>query len=103
MQMQTANKMFREYKKTGGTLSFRGWIEREKEKGFQNFTGATLIPVNKPLTDSLNRTLAQLHPKVQTKLENKYILGVDRNYWIIGGVTLIAVGGIMIYSKYHKQ
>lgn len=99
MERQTANVMWRKYKKEGGTLSFRAWIDREKAKGFQNFTGQSLIPVNQPLTDSLNRTLALLHPKVQTKLENKYILGVDRNLWIIGGVTLIVIGGIIIYYK----
>lgn len=102
MTSQTANSLYREYKKDGGKLTFREWITREKGVA-KNFTGAT-APLNKPLTDSLDKTLAQIRGtnNLQTNLQNKYVLGIDKNLLIIAGVTLVVVGGIIVYKKMSK-
>jgi hypothetical protein len=103
--MKTANKIYKEYKKGGGTLTFKEWIDREKKKGFVNFEGSSFAPTNKPLTDSINATLENVHKQFgyQTKLENEYIFGLDRNLLIGAGVLAVVIGGIIIYHKTHKK
>lgn len=99
--MAFANKMWKEYKQAGGTLSFAAWMDREKKKSFHNLTGNTNdIPENKPLTDSINQVLNEIHKNdgLQTTTSSKYVLGVNRNVMIAVGVTVAVVGvGLIIY------
>lgn len=103
---KNANQLYKEYKRSGGSLSFAEWIDREKKKGFVNAIGdsGNEIPVNKPLTDSIQKTLEQLHREAgyQDSLNKNYILGVNRNVMI--GIGVVAVIGIsyLIYKKVKK-
>lgn len=103
---KNANQLYREYKRNGGTLSFAEWIDREKKKGFMNaIDEVNEIPANKPLIDSIQRTLDELHRAAgyQDKPNNKYILGVNRNVMIgIGVVTVIGIS-YLIYKQVKSK
>lgn len=100
----TANQMYRKYKNEGGTLTFKQWVDREKKKNFMSFDGQSNVPVNKPMTDSINQVLDELHKEagLKTGLENKYIFGVNRNIWIVAGVVTVVVIGVVVYNKTKK-
>lgn len=100
----TANEAYREYKNDGGTLSFAEWIDREKKKSFLNFDGTVSVPVNKPLTDSINKTLEEIRRQggLKTGLENKYIFGVHKNVWIGIGVVAVVATAIIVIRKSKK-
>jgi len=100
--MKNANQIYwKEYRKQGGTLSFKEWMDREKKKGFVNLDGATGVPENRPLTDSIQKTLDAMHrgQGFQDQLGGKYVLGVHRTFWICLGVAAAATVGIIIYQK----
>jgi hypothetical protein len=71
----TANQLYKQYQKSGGTLSFPDWITREKIKGtFELENGNTEFTIKK------------------TGAMNKVFLGLPVKTWaIIGGVVVIAV------------
>lgn len=100
----TANKMYKQYKKSGGTLVFKDWLDREKKKNFLNFEGQSTVPVNKPLTDSINQALDELHKEsgLKTGLENKYIFGLNKNIWIAAGIATVIIVGVVVYNKTKK-
>jgi hypothetical protein len=102
--MNTANQLYKEYKSAGGTLPFGKWIDREKKKGFLNATGDVVVPVNKPLTDSIQKTLDQMHREAgyQDDVSKTYILGVNKNVWIGIGVAAAVGIGYLIYVKTKK-
>lgn len=97
---QSANSLYRVYKKEGGELSFSEWIGRARPE-WVNVTGTGFVPENKKLTDTLNKTLSQIRGtgNIQDKLQNKYIFGIDKNLLVIAGVTVLIIGGIIIYKK----
>jgi hypothetical protein len=102
---KTANQAYREYKKGHeNPLPFAEWMQREKTKGFLNYDGSVSIPVNKPLTDSINQALENIHKQagLKTGLENKYIFGIPRTAWIIGGVLAVGAIGYVIYNHTKK-
>jgi hypothetical protein len=96
--------MYRDYKKSGGTLSFKEYIDREKTKGFVNFNGTVNVPVNKNLTDSVQDVLNRIHADggLKTNADNKYIFGINRNVWIGAGVVSAVVIAIVIYKNHKK-
>lgn len=100
----TANKQYKEYKKTGGTLGFTEWINREKKKGFVNFDGSVSVPQNTKLTDSLNNVISDLRKKSGYKetVENKYIFGVHKSAWISVGIIGLCVAGYVVYKNKKK-
>ena len=100
----TANSQYKEYKKSGGTLGFTEWINREKKKGFVNFDGASSVPENTKLTDSLNRVIEDLRKKSGYKesIENKYIFGIHKGVWIGLGVAGLCVTAYVIYKNKKK-
>lgn len=101
----TANQKYRDYKKNGGTLVFKEWIDRERKKNFLNLDGTADVPLNKPLTDSINAAIKDLHQDggLQTDLENKYIFGINRNVLIVAGVVILVGTGFLIYKKMSKK
>lgn len=101
--MATANGTYKEYRKKGGTLGFKDWIQREKTKGFLNADGTATVPSNAPLTDSVASAIAELHIAggEQTGLDNKYIFGINRNVLIVAG--LVAVGTAAYFIIKHKM
>jgi hypothetical protein len=98
----TANQAFKNYRKSGGTLPFAQWMDREKRKGFLNAIGS--VPTNRPLTDSIQQTLDEMHREggYQDTASNDYILGVNKWIWIGLGVTAAAVIGFTVYQKMKK-
>lgn len=99
---KSANTIYKDYRRNGGTLSFKKWVNREKAKGFLSFDNSQSIPVNKPLNDSIQKTLNQLNVTAgyKTDLENKYIFGVHRNvWWGIGIGTAVIITAVIIYKQ----
>lgn len=98
----TANQLYRQYKKGGGTLSFAEFMSREKTKKFVNFDGQATVPENKPLSDSINQVLDKIHQQsgLKTGIENKYILGIHRGIWI--GVAVLGTG-LIVWSIYKHS
>jgi hypothetical protein len=93
---KSANQLWRE---SGTTLSFKDWIEREKEKGM-------LIP-NKLVSDSISLIKTNLGIKDAT-VENfelqdtnsNTILGLNK--WVLISSVLIIAGAIG-YNIYKKR
>lgn len=83
----------------GGHLSFAEWITKEKEN-FLNWNSSTAI-TNKPLSDSINNVLDKIHRDAgyKEKVENKYILGINKNILIAAGVLIVAGTVYFIYKK----
>lgn len=97
----TANQLYKEYKKSGGTLSFKDWMNDQKKE--YKATGSGNIPMNKPLSDSINQTLDSLHRQAGYKdtLSEEYILGIPKNVvYMIGIVLTVSIAGYIIYQ--HK-
>jgi hypothetical protein len=46
---KTANQLYKDYKAKGGTLSFKDFIQREKDKG--------VFPLNVDLNEEIQKTL----------------------------------------------
>lgn len=86
---KSANILYREYKKSGGTLSFKDFIEREKTKG--------VFPLNVALNEEVQEAYQQY--KNSKTMSDKKILGLPQNTLIIAaGVIIVAV---LVY-KYAK-
>lgn len=100
---KTANQLHREYKKSGGTLGFKDWINRDKKKDFMNFTGETVVPVNKPLSDSINQTIDSLHREAgyQDAKNPDYVLGIPKSIAIAAGIFLVS--GTILYIAYNYK
>lgn len=93
--MKSANQRYKEYKASGGNMSFKNWVQRENEIQFLNWTGAT---------DTLQAAVMDLHKQagLKTELEHKYIFGIDRRYLIAGSIALVLIGGFLIYKNAKK-
>lgn len=82
LYQKTANKLYKEYKSGGGTLSFKEFIQREKDKG--------VFPLNIELNDEIQTTLTNY--KKNNKEMDKKIVGLPvKTLVIAGSVILIAV------------
>jgi hypothetical protein len=92
---KSANQLWKE---SGTTLSFKDWIQREKEKGM-------LIP-NKVVNDSIafikNKVgIQDSKTDVEEELKNTNdILGLNK--WAIISSILI-IGGALAYTIYKKR
>lgn len=100
----TANQLYREYKKSGGTLTFAAWLSREKKKQFVNATGDQVIPENQPLKDSIAKTLDEMHRMAgyQDSLGSNYILGIHKYVWYGAGAIAGVAVGYLVYQKLKK-
>lgn len=98
--MKTANQRYKEYKASGGDMSFKDWIQRENELQFLNLTGSGFVASS----DSLQTAISDLHKTagLKTELEHKYIFGIDRRYLIAGSIALVLIGGFLIYKNVKK-
>jgi len=92
---KSANQLWKE---SGTTLSFKDWIEREKEKGM-------LIP-NKTVNDSIalikNTIGIQNGNDVVTLAETNTNTVLGLNKWVLISSVLIIVGAVG-YSIYKKR
>lgn len=103
----SANQMWKRQRAAGiTTLDFCSWLEREKAKAFFNETGPSAVPQNKPLNDSIQNILDQLHVEagLKTKAGTDYILGINKKGLIITGVAVSAlIVGIIVYKKMKHE
>lgn len=100
--MKTANEEWRLYKKDGGELSFKEWLN-DRKKNYKA-TGSGEMPSNKPLSDSIRQTLDDLHRQAGFKdeLSDEYVLGMPKNVVIIAAVIIsVTIGAYLIYQ--HKS
>lgn len=107
---KSANQLWKE---SHTTLSFKDWLEREKEKGifipnkkFKAFDGIDLqSSVN---MDTINKTLnigkerfekeLGLNKKPKEKEKNKFF-GLNKNILLISGLLIFGAIGYNIYKK----
>ena len=90
---KTANQLWRE---SGTTLSFKDWLNREKRKHV-NFIGGEqekqqFMMVNKPLNDTIQKTLGDIKKEVgyKTEASGKSVFGVNKTIIILVGVGALA-------------
>lgn len=100
----SANQLWKQQVQEGRTtLDFLPWLEREKIKAFYSMNGdsSVKIPMNKPLNDSVQTTIRELHQAAGEKTEAgaEYFLGVKKQY-LYGSVTALVVitFGVLIHK-----
>ncbi len=100
---KSANQLWKEMRASGETsLDFKSWLIREKEKGFLNYDGAAVIPVNKTLNTSIQDTLQKMHIEAgyKTDANDKYILGINKNVLLWTGVGVgVLIAAIIVIKK----
>jgi len=100
--LKSANQLWRESKTT---LSFKQWLEREKEK-YANMDGNSefgFIP-NVPLQGKINETLDEIRRDTgfKTQVSKNKVFGINKTVLIIAGVLVVGAIGYKIYKKYKK-
>lgn len=100
MIQKSANQLWKESKTT---LSFKDWLNREKEK-FMNYDGIGKEPdviINKPLNDSIQEALTEARKSVgyKTEVSKKSVLGLNKTVLIVAGVVIIAAIGYRLYKS----
>ncbi len=89
---KSANQLWRE---SGTTLSFKDWLNREKRK-YVNFNAEQekqqVMMVNKPLNDTIQKTLGDIKKEVgyKTEASGKSVFGVNKTIIILVGVGALA-------------
>jgi hypothetical protein len=81
---KTANQLYKEYKAKGGTLSFKNFIQREKDKG--------VFPLNLDLNEEIQKSLNEynmLNFSGKGKKEESKILGLPTKPIIIAGSLIV--------------
>lgn len=101
----SANQLWKKQVDAGKTsLPFLVWLEREKTKAFYSIDGdsSVKIPVNKPLNDSVQTAIKNLHVAAGEKTEagNEYFLGIKVQY-LYGSVAALTIitFAILIHKK----
>jgi hypothetical protein len=101
---KSASKLFREYKKAGGTLQFPAWVDREKEKVFSaNGEDQGILPVDRQLNDSVHTAIndALKEAGFQTQESGKTVFGINKTVVVITSVVLLA--GVVTLIVYHHS
>lgn len=99
-----ANQAYKKYRLRGGALSFKEFINAEKQKTFSaNGSEDELILVNRSLSDSLqtaiDKTLKQ--GGLRTTAENKTVFGINK-FVFIGGSILLVSAFVLLLVKQKK-
>jgi hypothetical protein len=96
LYQKTANKLYKEYKNGGGTLSFKEFIQREKDKG--------VFPLNIELNDDIQNTLVNYKlNKKEEDMDKKKILGLPvKTLVIAGSLILISLVAFKIIKNRQK-
>jgi hypothetical protein len=92
---QSANKLWKE---SGTTLSFKDWIQREKDKG-------VIIPntmVENATKDIRSSLGIDVPVSTITKLDKNKNLVLGLNRWVLIS-SLLIIGGAIGYSIYKKR
>lgn len=100
----SANQLWKNEVHAGHTsLPFLDWLEREKTKAFFSADGdsSVKIPMNKPLNDSVQDAIKNMHTVAGEKTEagTEYIAGIKVQY-LYGSVAALAIitFGVLIYK-----
>jgi hypothetical protein len=100
--IKSANQMWRESKTT---LSFKEWLEREKEK-YANADGldeSKFIP-NAKLNSRIEETINEIRKSAGYKEVSKKntVFGLNQTVLLVAGVIIIGAIGYQIYKNYKK-
>lgn len=80
LYQKTANKLYKEYKNGGGTLSFKEYIQREKDKG--------VFPLNIELNDEIQAEILNYKKTKDNKMDKK-IVGLPVKTLVIAGSVIL--------------
>lgn len=99
--------MWKEEKKSGlTTLSFSGWMEQKKDRGWMRFDGTVEAPIDQAINQEVQSGINNLNAAggLQTTLNSQYYLGINKQYLIWGGVGVaVVVAAVIIYKKTRKK
>lgn len=100
----SANQLWKQQVQEGRTtLEFLPWLEREKMKAFYSLDGdsSVRIPVNKPLNDSVQTTIKELHVAAGEKTEAgaEYFLGIKKQYLYASVSVLVTLTFVVLIQK----
>jgi hypothetical protein len=86
------------YKESGTTLSYKDWRKREDEK----MASFDAIPTPN-IKDSVKYQDLQKELLVRqgykTEISNKTVFGLNKYYFVIGGILILSAIGYNIYKK----
>ncbi len=85
MSVKSANQMWKE---SGTTLTFKAWIEREKQK-YSNFEGQQII-INKELNDSIQNVINKSVPSSAPTADDSKTFGIPNVVFVVGGLLIVA-------------
>lgn len=114
---KSANQLWKE---SNTTLTFKDWLEREKEKG-QFIPNKKFISANGVDTNEIDKVLEEANAKAvdtlgldsdkfETQIGIKNNIGISPdnnkfiglNKWLLIG-SLILIGGAVVYKIYYKK
>lgn len=100
MLAQNANQLFKSYRKAGGTLSFKAWIEREKEKSL-SADGNSDHKTPFILNDTLAKEISAMRTagSVKTGLNKHYAFGIPTWVWLTAGGAAATVAIVYLVKK----
>lgn len=97
---KSANQLWKE---SNTTLSFKDWIEREKEKGKiipnKKFQGVDGIETNALDTTKFEEVLG-INKKETPTLDKNKVFGLNK--WLLLS-SLVVIGGALAYRIYNKN
>ena len=99
--VKTANQLWRE---SGRQMSFKDFIEDQKRKGEYLAADGGTFMLNKPVNDSIQRTLTEMQQKgggIAPSLSRQYILGIPKPYFYVG--TAVLLGSVILYYTLKKR
>jgi hypothetical protein len=114
---KSANQLWKE---SNTTLTFKNWLEREKEKGqfipnkkFKGIDGINTSEIDKVLEEANAKavdTLGLDSDKFEKQIGIKNNIGISRdnnkfiglNKWLLIG-SLVLIGGAVVYKIYYKK
>jgi len=114
---KSANQLWKE---SNTTLTFKNWLEREKEKGqfipnkkFKGIDGVNTTEIDKVLEEANEKavdTLGLDSDKFENQIGINNNIGISRdnnkfiglNKWLLIG-SLVLIGGAVVYKIYYKK
>lgn len=99
--VKSANQLWKE---SGTTLSFKDWLNRQKEK-YASFYGEGKEPdliLNRPLSDSVQSTLADIKKMsgYKTEASKNTVFGLNKTVLIVAGLVVVgAIAYTIIVNK----
>jgi hypothetical protein len=107
--MKSANQLYKDYKKQGGTASFADWLTEHKSKMFNADGDQPAItkefPVDRKLNDSTQQILNDIHQAggLKNNLDNTTVFGIPKTaFYIAGGLLVIAIGW-KVYDTFKNR